>query len=253
MRIIFLGTGTSHGVPVIGCSCSVCASTNPKDQRLRTSVHLDVDGKSIVIDTGPDFRQQMLTHRITHLDAVLFTHEHKDHTAGLDDIRGFNMFQAKPIPLYASRSVLARLQQEYAYIFANDNYPNTPQVTVHTITSQPFVVQGVSVIPIVVQHYQLSAFGFRIGDFTYITDAKHIDTSEKEKIRGTHTLVINALHYSPNIAHFTVDEALALVAELQPQRAYFVHMSHEIGRHQAVEKTFPDHVSLAYDGLQITV
>ena len=220
---------------------------------MRTSVHLDANGTSIVIDTGPDFRQQMLTHRITHLDAIVFTHEHKDHTAGLDDIRGFNMFQAKPIPLYASPSVLSRLRQEYAYIFANDNYPNLPNIEVHAITNQPFAVQQVSFVPIEVHHYQLSVFGFRIGDFTYITDANRIDASEKEKIRGTHTLVLNALHNIPNIAHFTLDEALALAEEIQPQQTYLVHMSHQIGRHQDVEEALPKHVSLAYDGLTLTV
>ena len=252
MKITFLGTGTSHGVPVVGCPCQVCASPDPKDRRLRTSVHLQVAGKSIVIDAGPDFRQQMLANRITRLDAIVFTHEHKDHTGGLDDIRGFNLFQPDAIPIYASDAVLTRLRREYAYIFAGDGYPNTPQVVVHTIANQPFEVQGVSLIPIEVQHYQLSVFGFRIGDFTYLTDAKHIEDSEKEKMKGTHTLVVNALHYTPNIAHFTVDEALALVEEIQPQQTYFVHMSHEIGRHQEVEKTLPNQVALAYDGLTIT-
>lgn len=216
-------------------------------------MHLDADGTSIVIDTGPDFRQQMLTHGITHLDAVIFTHEHKDHTGGLDDIRGFNMFQAKPIPLYASESVLTRLRQEYAYIFADGDYPNLPQIEVHPITNQPFAVQRVWFLPIEVHHYQLSVFGFRIGNFTYITDANRIDAAEKEKIKGTHTLVVNALHNTSNIAHFTLDEALALVEEIQPQQTYLVHMSHEIGRHQEVEKNLPNHVSLAYDGMTITV
>ena len=253
MKITFLGSGTSHGVPVVGCFCRVCASSDPRDQRLRTSVHLAIAGKSIVIDAGPDFRQQMLLNRISHLDAILFTHEHKDHTGGLDDIRGFNLFQPDPIPIYARDPVLAQLRREYAYIFAGDGYPNTPQIAVHPITNHPFDVQGVSFTPIEVQHYQLSVLGFRTGEFTYITDAKQISDSEKEKIRGTHTLVVNALHYAPNVAHFTVDEALALVEEVQPQQAYFVHMSHEIGLHREVDKTLPDRVALAYDGLRITV
>ena len=253
MKVTFLGTGTSHGVPVVGCSCAVCTSPDPRDRRLRTSVHLAVAGKSIVIDAGPDFRQQMLAHRINHLDAIVFTHEHKDHTGGLDDVRGFNLFQPDPIPIYARQAVLTRLRREYAYIFANDGYPSTPQIAVHPITTQPFEVQGVSFTPIEVQHYQLSVLGFRIENFTYITDAKQIVDSEKEKIRGTHTLVLNALHYAPNVAHFTVDEALALVEDVRPRQTFFVHMSHELGRHEDVAKTLPKHVSLAYDGLQVTV
>ena len=253
MTVTFLGSGTSHGVPVVGCSCQVCTSSDPRDQRLRTSVHLAIAGKSIVIDAGPDFRQQMLMNRIGRLDAILFTHEHKDHTGGLDDIRGYNLFQPDPIPIYAREAVLDRLRREYAYIFAGDGYPNTPRIAVHPITNHPFDALGVPFTPIEVRHYQLSVLGFRTGAFTYLTDAKQIGDAEKEKLRGTHTLVVNALHYTPNVAHFTVDEALALVEELQPQRAYFVHMSHEIGLHREVEKTLPDRVALAHDGLQITI
>lgn len=252
MKVTFLGSGTSHGVPVVGCSCRVCTSPDPRDRRLRTSVHLAIGEKSIVIDTGPDFRQQMLTHRITHLDAVVYTHEHKDHTGGLDDVRGFNLFQPDPIPLYARAPVLVRLRQEYGYIFGDD-YPSTPQVTVREIDTQPFAVAGVPFVPIEVQHYQTSVLGFRLGDFTYVTDAKVIEEAEKEKMRGTRTLVLNAIHYEQNVAHFTIDEALTLVEEIRPNQTYFVHMSHQVGRHREVNKSLPDQVSLAYDGLVIDV
>ena len=252
LRITFLGTGTSHGVPVVGCSCRVCTSTDPKDKRLRTSIRLEAGEKSIVIDTGPDFRQQMLRHQVKRLDAVVYTHEHKDHTGGLDDVRGFNLFQDDPIPLYARPPVLDRLRQEYGYIFKAD-YPSLPQITLHPISEQPFELKGLRFVPIEVQHYQLSVLGFRIGDFTYITDAKVVEPTEKKKMHGTHTLVLNAIHYEQNVAHFTIDEALALVEEIQPQQAYFVHMSHQVGLHAEVEKTLPDHVSLAYDGLEISM
>ena len=234
----------------MGCSCRVCTSADAKDQRLRTSIHLAVNGKSVVIDTGPDFRQQMLRHQIKQLDAVVYTHEHKDHTGGLDDVRGFNLFQQNPIPLYARPPVLDRLRQEYGYIFSED-YPSLPQITLQPITEQPFEILGIPFVPIEVQHYQLSVLGFRIGNFTYITDAKVITEAEKEKIRNTRTLVLNAIHYEQNVAHFTIDEALALVEEMQPQRAYFVHMSHQVGLHQEVTPTLPPGVSLAYDGLVI--
>ena len=249
MKVTLLGTGTSHGIPVVGCSCQVCSSSDPHDTRLRTSVHLAVNGKSIVIDTGPDFRQQMLTHQIKHLDAVVYTHEHKDHTGGLDDIRGFNLSQKTPIPLYARAPVVERLRQDYGYIFNDDGYPSIPQISVHTIGTRPFDVLGVHFLPIEVQHYQLSVLGFRLGDFTYITDAKVIAKTEKEKIRGTHTLVLNAIHYEQNVAHFTIDEALALVEDIQPQQTYFVHMSHQVGLHQQVNRVLPHGVSLAHDGL----
>ena len=250
LRITFLGTGTSHGVPVVGCSCRVCISTDPKDKRLRTSIHLEANGKSIVIDTGPDFRQQMLRHQVKRLDAVVYTHEHKDHTGGLDDVRGFNLFQDSPIPLYARTPVLDRLRQEYGYIF-NEDYPSLPQITLQPITKQPFEILGIPFVPIEVQHYQLSVLGFRINNFTYITDAKVIEPAEKKKMYGTHTLVLNAIHYEQNVAHFTIEEALALVEEIQPVRTYFVHMSHQVGLHCEVEKTLPPGVSLAHDGLVI--
>lgn len=253
MKVTFLGTGTSHGVPVICCPCPVCISDDTKDQRLRTSVHLEINGKSIIIDTGPDFRQQVLTNSITQLDTVIFTHEHKDHTGGLDDIRGFNLFKSTPIPIYATEVVLERLRREFAYIFAEDDYPGTPQISVHAIDNQPFNVLGTTFIPIEVQHYTSTVFGFRIENFTYITDAKKITELEKKKIKGTEVLVVNALNHTLNVAHFTLQEALSLVAEIKPRQAYFTHISHELGLHQEISRQLPKRVSLAYDGLVIHV
>lgn len=231
----------------------MCTSGDAKDQRLRTSVHLETNGKSIVIDTGPDFRQQILSNGITQLDAVVFTHEHKDHTGGLDDIRGFNLFHPDPIPIYATEVVLKRLRREYAYVFSEDDYPGTPQVSVHPIDRQPFRVQAVTFVPIEVQHYTSTVFGYRIDNFTYITDAKQITDSEKKKIEGTEVLVVNALHHTPNIAHFTLQEALSLVDEVKPRQAYFTHISHELGLHREISRQLPPGVSLAYDGLVIDV
>ena len=253
MKVTFLGTGTSQGVPVIGCHCEVCRSLDFRDKRLRTSAHLEVDGQSLIIDSGPDFRQQVLTNDITRLDGLLFTHQHKDHVAGMDEVRSFNFLQKKAMPIYARPSVLAQLEQEFSYVFAKDKYPGVPQVEVHTIENEPFNVQGVPVIPVEVLHYKLPVYGFRIYDFTYITDAKYINEPEKDKIRGSQLLVLNALQHSDHISHLTLQEALAMVEELQPQQAYLTHISHRLGLHQEVSASLPKNVALAYDGLTIEI
>jgi len=260
MKITFLGTGTSQGVPVIGCSCEVCQSNDLKDKRLRTSVMIETQGKILVIDTGPDFRQQMLReqqHRDLNefcVDAVLFTHEHKDHVAGLDDVRPFNFRFQKDMPVYASLRVQEALHREYQYIFTPPFYPGAPKIELHTISkSQSFSIEGINIQPIEVMHYNLPTLGFRIDDFTYITDAKTISDTEKEKIRGTKTLVLNALRRKEHRSHLTLGEALALVEELAPQQAYFTHISHRLGTHASVQKELPPNVILAYDGLKIEV
>jgi phosphoribosyl 1,2-cyclic phosphate phosphodiesterase len=212
-----------------------------------------VDDKSIIIDSGPDFRQQVLQQRITRLDALLFTHEHKDHTAGMDDIRGFNFFQGKAIPIYARDRVIRQLRQEFAYVFAEEKYPGVPEVSVHIIENKPFTVEGVPFVPIDVLHHKLPVFGFRVGNLTYITDANFIPDEEKAKIKGTEVLVLNALRYKKHISHYNVKEALELVEELGPKKAYFTHISHQLGLHAEVSKMLPDQVELAYDGLQIEV
>ncbi|WP_347158442.1 MBL fold metallo-hydrolase [Pontibacter chitinilyticus] len=253
MKVTFLGTGTSQGVPVIGCTCDVCSSVDYRDKRLRVSVHLQVAGKSIIIDAGPDFRQQVLRERIRTLDALVFTHEHKDHTAGLDDIRAYNFAQKKDMPIYAEERVLAQLKQEFAYIFADFKYPGIPQVQLHPITNTPFEVEGVLFTPIRVKHYKLPVFGYRIGDFTYITDANFISEEEKNKVRGSKVIVLNALRKEPHISHFSLQQAVELLEELQPEQAYLTHISHLLGQHREVEPRLPAFIHLAYDGLQLEI
>lgn len=253
MKITFLGTGTSQGIPVIGSDHPVCLSDDPKDKRLRSSVHISVDGHSFVIDTGPDFRMQMLNAKIQHLDAVVFTHEHKDHTAGFDDIRPFNFKQKMDMPVYATSRVLEALKRDYSYIFSENKYPGIPTVELHEINNQPFDVNGVMFTPIEVMHMHLPVFGYRVGDFTYITDAKTITESEKEKIKGSKVLVLNALRIEEHYSHFNLQEALDLVEELKPERAYFTHISHLLGFHAEVSEQLPKNVFLAYDGLEVEV
>ncbi|MCH7402951.1 MBL fold metallo-hydrolase [Belliella kenyensis] len=254
MKVTFLGTGTSQGVPVIGCHCPVCSSLDFRDKRLRCAIHIQSEDTSIVIDTGPDFRTQMLRERIKSLDAVIFTHEHKDHTAGLDDIRPYNFMQNLDMPIYATDQVLDQIKREFSYIFEEVKYPGVPQVQAVSISkNHPFLINDLKIQPIEVMHYRLPVLGFRIGDFTYITDAKTIESEELEKIKGTKTLVINALQKSHHISHFTLDEAIQLIETLQPQRAFLTHISHKLGTHEEVEKKLPDHIKLAYDGLKINV
>ena len=253
MKIRFLGTGTSQGVPVIACKCEVCTSMDFRDQRLRVSVNVEVDGQSFIIDSGPDFRQQILRENIVAMDALLFTHEHKDHTAGMDDIRSFNFKDKKAMPVYGRAEDLHQIKQEFSYIFKNTGYPGIPQVELHEIDNIPFKINGVKVIPIEVMHYKLPVFGFRIKDFTYITDANYISAESLEKIKGTKVLVLNALQKEPHISHFTLQQALEIVARVQPEKAYFTHMSHKIGLHVAVQKELPENVYLAYDGLVLNL
>lgn len=251
MKITFLGTGTSQGVPVIGCNCRVCRSLDYRDKRLRTSVHLEVENKSFVVDCGPDFRQQMLVNRIDKLDAVIFTHEHKDHTAGLDDVRSFNFLQQKDMPIYGHERVLSQLKQEYSYAFAEKKYPGVPRYKLYEIDNKPFEVEGILWNPIQVYHYKLPVFGFRIKDFTYITDANSISEEEKEKVKGSKILVLNALQKEYHISHFNLSEALELIEELKPEKAFLIHISHKMGRHGEVEQLLSDNVEIAYDGLVV--
>lgn len=253
MTITFLGTGTSQGVPVISCRCDVCRSEDPRDQRLRSSILVSEDDINVVIDSGPDFRQQMLRYRVDRLHAVLFTHEHKDHIAGLDDIRAYNYFMQEKMQIFCTERVEQALRREFAYIFADFRYPGIPEVELRRIDLRPFDIRGIGFTPIEVLHLKLPVLGFRIGDFTYITDANYIREEEKEKIKGSHTLVLNALRRESHPSHFTLDQALELIEELQPQRAYLTHISHQLGLHSEVEVTLPDHVHLAYDGLKIDV
>jgi len=250
--VTFLGTGTSQGVPVIGCQCDVCKSLDFRDKRLRSSAHIQIGDLSVVIDTGPDFRQQMLTSRISRLSAVLFTHEHKDHTAGLDDIRAFNYLQKEQIPVYADGRTLARLKSDFDYAFDNP-YPGVPQVDFRMFENKPFKLGEVEIVPVRVMHHKLPIYGFRIKDFTYITDAKSIEDHEIEKIKGTKVLALNALRIEEHISHFSLGEALQMIRRIGPEKAYLTHISHRLGLHKEVESRLPENVFIAYDGLKVEI
>jgi Metal-dependent hydrolases of the beta-lactamase superfamily I len=249
LTIRFLGTGTSQGIPVIACDCEVCSSSDPRDKRLRSSVLLQLADKNIIIDTGPDFRYQMLREHIDHLDAILFTHSHKDHIAGLDDVRAFNRQQGGAIDIYGTREVHEALKREFYYAFAAKKYPGVPQLELHEITLSPFSLFGKKIIPIEVMHYMMPVLGFRLGDFTYITDAKTVSDSQVRKIIGTKILVVNALQRDPHISHFTLDEAIAFAQRVGAAQTYFTHISHRLGLHEEVDRELPKGISLAYDGL----
>lgn len=253
MKITFLGTGTSQGVPVIACNCPVCLSTDERDKRLRTSIHSSHRNNSFVIDSGPDFRQQMLRAKINDLTALIFTHEHKDHVAGMDDIRAFNYVLQKKIDIYCTLRVQEALVREFPYVFHDFKYPGVPEINLHTIEENPFIIEGLKFIPIEVMHYKLPVMAYRIHDFTYITDANFISDKEKDKIRGSEVMVINALRREKHVSHFNLEEALSLVDELKPAKAYLTHISHQLGKHTDVQKELPENVFLAYDGLEIEV
>lgn len=251
-RVVFLGTGTSQGVPPIGCTSDVCLSDNPKDKRLRSSIFVQLGETHLVVDVGPDFRQQMLRLGIRKLDAAIFTHEHKDHTAGLDDIRPFNFMQKKSLNIYATTRVQDALKTQFDYIFNVHDYPGLPKVNLIDIQGDtPFEVEGHQVIPIQTLHYKLPVLGFRFGDFTYITDANYISEEEKEKVKGSKILVLNALRREAHISHFTLSEAVTLAQEIGAEQTYFTHMSHQIGFHDEVNEELPTGIELAYDGLEV--
>ena len=251
MKITFLGTGTSQGVPVIACDCPVCTSADKRDKRLRVSVMIETQGKVIVIDSGPDFRYQMLRAGVKHLDAIVFTHEHKDHVAGMDDVRAFNYKQQREIEVYAHPRVQDALKREFSYIFSHHNYPGIPRIILNEISNKPFLVEGVEFIPIQVMHFKLPVLGFRVGDFTYITDAKTISSEERLKIRGSKILVLNALQKEKHISHLNLEEALALAEDIGAEKTYLTHISHRMGLHEDILKELPENISLAYDGLTL--
>jgi phosphoribosyl 1,2-cyclic phosphate phosphodiesterase len=253
ITVTFLGTGTSSGVPMVCCDCAVCTSIDSKDKRLRSSILVQSAHTTFVIDTTPDFRYQMLRINNKELDAVLFTHPHKDHVAGLDDIRAYNYFQAKPMEVFANTLTQETLFREFQYAFAEKKYPGVPQIQLRTIDEAPFFIGDISVIPIKVWHLKMPVLGFRMGDFTYITDANKIDEAEKQKIRGSKILVLNALRYDKHISHFTLQEAVALAQELQIPTVYFTHISHQLGLHQNVNEQLHPNMQLAYDGLKLHI
>ena len=242
------------GVPVIGCDCEVCQSKDSHDKRLRSSILIQKGETNIIIDSGPDFRYQALRAGVKHLSALVFTHEHKDHTAGMDDVRVFNFIQRKPVEVYASSRVEKALRNEFHYAFTDVKYPGVPEIRIHNIQAgDRFEIEGIRIEPIEVFHHKLPVLGFRIGDFTYITDANSISKEELAKVKGTKVLVLNALRRQTHISHFTLNEALMLIEELNVEKAYLTHISHQMGTHKEVSKELPSSVSIAYDQLVIEV
>lgn len=253
MKVTFLGTGTSQGVPVIGCECEVCRSMDYRDKRLRTSVHLEVNGKSFVIDTGPDFRQQMLREGIQRVDGVMLTHGHKDHIAGLDDVRAYNFKQNQDMPIYASKEVQRQLKVEFYYAFEEVKYPGTPQLRLVDISTAPFEASGVSVTPLPVNHMRLPVLGFRFDRFSYITDANGIPDETFKLLQGTEVLVLNALQKEKHISHFNLEESIVMAQKIGARETYFTHISHKLGLHRFVESELPEKIALAYDGLSVSL
>ena len=251
MIITFLGTGTSQGVPVIACKCKVCSSNNIKDKRLRSSVMIEVDNQNIVIDTGPDFRQQMLRENVSNVDAVIYTHSHKDHVAGLDDIRAYNYKTKKDMELYCSLNVQTALKREFPYVFESEKYPGVPEININIIKNQVFHINTTKITPIAVKHYKMPVFGYRINDFVYVTDVNYISDSEKQKMKNADLIVLGSLRKEKHISHFNLNEAVSLLQELRPKRALLTHISHLMGKHNNVNKELPDFIKLSYDGLSI--
>lgn len=236
---------------MIACECAVCTSTDKKDKRLRSSILVESHNTKFVVDTTPDFRYQMLRENVKTLDAVLFTHPHKDHIAGLDDVRAYNYIQQLPMQIYANQMTIDALMREFAYAFADKKYPGVPNLELNTITLEPFSIGDIKIVPVEVWHMKMPVLGFRFGDFTYITDANRIEENEKEKIRGSKVLVVNALRKEKHISHYNLEEAIELVQELEIPTAYFTHISHQLGKHEEIENRLPKGIHLGYDGLQI--
>lgn len=253
LTIEFLGTGTSQGVPMIGCECAVCRSADPRDKRLRSSALVRVGGRTLLIDAGPDLRQQMLRSGVQELDAVLLTHEHMDHIAGIDDLRAFNFKQQRPMDIHANPATLDAVRRMFHYAFAEHRYPGVPELNLHAIAGGAFAVAGVEVIPFEVMHYNLPVLGFRIGGLGYITDAKVVPTESVNALKGVDTLVVNALRHKEHLSHFNLAQALELVEAIGPRRAHLIHMSHLMGTHAEVNAELPPGVELAYDGLVVDV
>lgn len=252
-RCILLGTGTSQGIPIIGCKCAVCLSIDPKDKRLRTSALLQIDNSNIVIDVGPDFRQQMLVNKVNSLDAVLITHQHNDHIIGLDDVRPYNFMQRRAMPIYGSKEVLEDIHIKFNYAFAEDKYPGAPSFNTFEIDKTPFNINQIKIIPVEYLHGTMSVRGFRVKKFAYITDIKTITNAEKQKLYGLSNLVVSALNLAEHHSHFNLTEALEFIKELNPKHAYLTHLSHGMGMHKALLNQLPNNVKVGFDGLEIVI
>ena len=253
LKITFLGTGTSTGVPMIGCTCEVCTSASKKDKRLRTSIVVESESTTFVIDTTPDFRYQMLRANIKKLDAILFTHPHKDHIAGLDDVKAFCYFSNKPMQIFANAFTEEAIKREFHYAFAENKYPGIPNLHLNTIALEPFIIGDIPIIPILVWHLNMAVYGYRIGNFTYITDVNRIEEHEKNKIKGSKIMVVNALRHQKHISHYTLEEAIDLTNELNIPTAYFTHIGHQLGKYDDISASLPGHIKLAYDELELFI
>jgi len=251
VKITFLGTGTSQGVPVIACECPTCTSTDPRDNRLRTSLLLEYQGVTLLFDAGPDFRQQMLREKVKKLDAILITHEHKDHIAGMDDVRAFNYKSQDAVDIYAEERVQKAIRREFSYVFSEYQYPGIPRMRLNDIPDYMFTVKGIKITPVRIRHMNMEILGFRIGDFAYITDANYIPEQSKERLFGVKYLVINALRKEKHISHFSLREAIDFIREISPRKAFLTHISHQMGLHKEVTEELPPGIMLGYDGLSL--
>lgn len=251
LEVSILGSGTSQGIPVVGCTCDVCQSKDPRDNRLRTAALLQHNGTTVAIDAGPDFRQQMLREQVRRLDGILVTHNHKDHTAGIDDVRAFNWIQQQPMNIFARRSVLSAIREEYFYAFEENPYPGVPDINLNELGGSPFRINDMELIPIDAMHHQMPVYGFRTGNFSYLTDANYIETSELDKMKGSRFVVINALRREKHISHFTLEEAVDILQYLRPEKGFITHISHQMGKHRDLEKELPEGIFPAYDGMKL--
>jgi len=256
MKVTVLGSGTSQGIPVIGCHCKVCQSNDTKDKRFRSSIMVEIDNKRIIIDTGPDFRSQILRANVDFIRAILITHEHKDHLAGLDDVRAFNYYQDKKelgIDVFASERTTKTIKNDFAYAFTEHKYPGVPEIKLHLVDDNPFYIDDIEIIPIPIMHYKLRIYGYRIGEFAYITDGSYIPEESMKLLKGTKTIIINALRKEPHPAHFCLSEALKIIKDLNVESAYLTHIGHQMGLYKEVSKELPANVALAYDTQEIYV
>lgn len=251
--ITFLGTGTSQGVPMIGCHCEVCSSKDVKDNRLRSSLYVKYNDLRLVIDAGPDFRMQLLRENIDNLDAVLLTHNHKDHTGGLDDVRAFNYFTRNPFPLFAEQYVIDSLKMEYWYAFSEDKYPGSPEFEIHVVENKPFSIKGVEIIPIRAMHHKLPVLGYRIGDMAYVTDSNYIDPSEFYKLEGLSVFIVNCIRKERHLSHYSLSEALEVIRCVGAKQSYLTHISHQLGLYSEIVGELPCNVAPAYDGLSLEI